>query len=373
MPPSRSVDVVVAGAGLAGACAALVLSRTRRVVVLEAERPGAGASGAAAGLVNPFMGRKARPAWRHDQALGALAALADEAGDGLFRRTGVLRPAASPAQADVFRDRARAHAELDWLAPAASAERWPAVRAPEGALVVRPGGSVELAAFVDAALAVAVGRGARVRRARLTGWRQDQNRLVAITDSCEVVASHLVLALGDGVGSLAALAEPSLAGLPPAGLPPAGLPLHRVKGQTVRLARPASLPPDHPAVAGAGYLVPGPGSVIAGATFEHVFQDPAPDPALDAELVARAAALVPALAGAAVLERRAGVRLTVPASASPRRLPLAGELPGHPGVWVVSGLGAKGLLTAPLIAGWLPDALDGRRPLPAELWPLGPR
>ena len=383
MPPSRSVDVVVAGAGLAGACAALVLSRTRRVVVLEAERPGAGASGAAAGLVNPFMGQKARPAWRHDQALGALAALADEAGGGLFRRTGVLRPAASPAQADVFRDRARAHAELDWLAPAASAERWPAVRAPEGALVVRPGGSVELAAFVDAALAVAVGRGARVRRGRLTGWRQDQNGLVAITDSGETTASHLVLALGDGVGSLAALAEPSPAGSSPAGSSPAGsspggsspagLPLHRVKGQTVHLARPASLPPDHPAVAGAGYLVPGPASVIAGATFEHVFQDPAPDPALDAELVARAAELVPALAGAAVLERRAGVRLTVPASASPRRLPLAGELPGHPGVWVVSGLGAKGLLTAPLIAGWLPDALDGRRPLPAELWPLGPR
>ena len=150
----------------------------------------------------------------------------------------------------------------------------------------------------------------------------------------------------------------------------AGLPLHRVKGQTLRLSRPAGLPPDHPAVAGHGYAVPGPDAVIVGATFEHSFQDTAPDPALDAELAERAAALVPALAGAAVLERRAGVRLTVPTAVSPQRLPLAGPLPGHPGVWLVSGLGAKGLLTAPLIAGWLPGALDGRQPMPAELWPL---
>ena len=366
-----SADVVVAGAGLAGACAALVLSRTRRVVVLEPERPGAGASGAAAGLVNPFMGHKARPAWRYDQALDALAELADEAGADetgggtggrLFRQTGVLRPARSSAQADVFRDRAAQHAGLDWLGADAGAERWPAVAAPQGTLVVRRGGSVDLAAFARAALATAAGRGAEVRRARLTGWRRLDGFLVAITDQGPIPARHLVLALGDGARLLA----------PDADAPLAALPLHRVKGQTLRLARPAGLPPDHPAVAGHGYVVPGPASVIVGATFEHSFQSTEPDPALDAGLgVERAAALVPALAGAAVLERRAGVRLTVPADVSPRRLPLAGALPGHPGVWVVSGLGAKGLLTAPLVAGWLPGALDGRPSLPAELWPLG--
>ncbi|HYG67362.1 MAG TPA: FAD-dependent oxidoreductase, partial [Anaeromyxobacteraceae bacterium] len=67
-------DVVIAGAGLGGACAAFWLSRKRRVLVLERDAPAAGASGAAAGLVNPFMGRKARPAWRHAEALAALDA-----------------------------------------------------------------------------------------------------------------------------------------------------------------------------------------------------------------------------------------------------------------------------------------------------------
>ncbi len=351
---TEPADVVVVGAGLAGACAALVLSRTRRVVVVEANRPGAGATGAAAGLVNPFMGRKARPAWRHDQALDALAALADEAGGEHVRRTGVVRPAQSPSQSDAFQAQARAHADLDWLGPAASAERWPAVAAPLGTLLVGRGGSVDLAAFARAALATAVGRGAEVRTARLLGWEATPTHINAITDRGDVAARRLVLALGDGARQLAALV---------------GLPLHRVKGQTVRLARPPALTPDHPAVAGHGYVAPDGDAVVVGATFEHSFADTRPDPALDAGLVARAGALVPSLADAVVLGRRAGVRVTVPASVSPRRLPLAGPLPGHDGVWIVSGLGAKGLLTAPLIARWLPDALDGRRALPSELWP----
>ncbi|WP_420454024.1 NAD(P)/FAD-dependent oxidoreductase [Rubrivirga sp.] len=346
---TEPADVVVAGAGLAGACAALVLSRTRRVVVLEPGRPAGGASGAAAGLANPFMGRAAKPAWRHDEALDALAELADETDDGLFRRTGVLRPAASGTQATTFRERAGAHTDLDWLDADASAERWPLVSAPHGALVVRRGGSVDLAAFVEAALAVATARGARLVRARLTGWETDP--LIAITDLGPIPTRALVLTLGDGARGLSALTD---------------LPLHRVKGQTVRLARPAVLPAGHHAVAGAGYVVPRAGDVVAGATFDHSFVDLAPDPVLDAGLASRAAALVPSLAGARVLGRAAGVRLTVPSVVSSRRLPLAGPLPGHPGVWVLTGLGAKGLVTAPLLARLLPDALDGVRPLPAE-------
>lgn len=346
-------EVVVVGAGLAGACAALVLSRTRDVVVIEAEGPAAGASGAAAGLVNPFMGQKAKAAWRHDEALDALDELTTEVGDGLFRRTGVLRPAASATQARVFAQRSEAHGDLAWHPASASAERWPLVASPHGTLAVARGGSVDLGAFIEAALATVERRGGRVVRGQLLRW--EPNPLVAITDQDSVRASALVLALGDGARHLPALAA---------------LPLHRVKGQTIRLARPTLLPADHPAVAGAGYVVPRPDGVLVGATFEHDVDDLSPDPSLDAGLAARGARLIPALASADVLDRRAGVRLTVPASVSPRRLPLAGPLPEHPGVWVLTGLGAKGLLTAPLIARRLPGALDGTSRLPKDLWPV---
>ena len=344
--------VVVAGAGLAGACAALVLSRTHRVVVLEAEAPAAGASGAAAGLVNPFMGRKARPAWRHLEALDALRGLDAEAGGGSFRRTGVLRPAADDAQAAAFEARAAEHAGLDWLPAAAAAERWPLVRAPHGLLVVRDGGSVDIPAFVEALLDRARERGAEVRRSRLLRVGPH----VAITDRETVEARHVVLAVGDGARGLEALA---------------GLPLHRVKGQTARVVRPDGLASGHPPVSGAGYAVPGPDGVVVGSTFEHAFSDLDADPGLDAGLVARAAGLLPGLEGARVLDRRAGVRLTVPATASPRRLPLCGPLPGLDGVWALTGLGAKGLLLAPLLAERLGAAVRGERPVPAEVAPRG--
>ena len=349
LPPRA--DAVVVGAGLAGACAALVLGRDRRVVVVEAERPGSGASGAAAGLVNPFMGRKAKRAWRADEALDALDQILDEGGaDDLFARSGVLRPA--PPEHGAFRERAAEHPDaLTWLPSEAVAERFPHVAAPHGALVVRRGGHVEVGALAAALVRAAEGRGAVTVRARLRSWRSEGGGVVAETDAGEVAARHLVLCLGDGARHLPALA---------------GLPLHRVKGQTVRLARPDAVPPDGPAVAGRGYVVPGADGVTVGATFEHAFDTTAPDPALDAGLRDRAAMLVPALAGAVLLGRRAGVRLTVPASAAPGRLPLVGPLGGG-AAWVFTGLGAKGLLTAPLLALALPGALDGRSPLPPEV------
>lgn len=356
MPPAPlpdRTDVLVVGAGLAGASLALALQESREVTVLDAGQPASGASGAAAGIVNPFMGQKAKPSWRHDEALDALRGLLDAAGaPALFRHVGVIRPATSAKQADGFRDRAATHADLAWLGPEAAAERWPSVAAPDGALWVARGGHVRIPALVRAALDAS---GAAVRLGvALRAWRRSGAATVAITDHGEIQCRALILALGDGARHVPALAA---------------LPLHRVKGQTVRLTRPEAVAPDHPAVAGHGYVVPDADAVTVGATFEHDVAHTEADPALDAGLRAQASRLVPSLAEAAVLGRRAGVRLTVPASVSPGRLPLAGALPGEPGVWVLTGLGAKGLLTAPLLARRLAEALNGGAPMPPEVDP----
>ena len=163
-----------------------------------------------------------------------------------------------------------------------------------------------------------------------------------------IEAGRLLLALGDGFQAFPALAA---------------LPLHRVKGQTIRLATPDGFPLEAPALSGEGYVVPTPDGLVVGATFEHDFADPAPTVQASRSLRQRAARMLPSLAVAPILDARAGVRVTVPRV----RLPLLGPLPGEEHIWVFTGLGAKGLLTAPLLARRLPAWLADPAGVPAEV------
>ncbi|QXD15541.1 FAD-binding oxidoreductase [Rhodocaloribacter litoris] len=344
-------DTIIVGGGLAGAAAALHLSRTERVLLVEAERPAAGASGAAAGLVNPLMGRRARRPWQAEQALEALhATLALAGAAGLFR-PGLLRPATDPDQAACFREAARAHPHLgSWCTPAEVRALFPPVQAPHGALYVHAGGAVPVPAFVEAMLAAAQRRGTVVRTGtRLTGWRETARYVEAIlehdSDRTRCRTGRLLLAPGADYTRFPALA---------------GLPLHGVKGQTVRVRL-----PGHgdlgalPSLSGNGYVVVESDTLVVGSSYEHRFLDRRPSDETSRRLLARAVRMLPLLRQAQPVSATAGVRVTVPG----RRLPLLGPLPAHPRLWVFTGLGSKGLLMAP----WIARHLAGPEAIPAEL------
>lgn len=337
VPAVPHLPVVVIGAGIGGASAALALSRTHDVVVLDAAGPAAGASGVSAGLVNAFTGRKATRGWRATEARAALDRFADAAGV-LVEASGIVRPAGDDRQARAFRQTAAEWpGEAAFLEPSAARARWAHVEAPHGALLVPGGGHVDVPRLVRGALSAAERRGAETRTGvRLVAWREESDAVVAITDQGEIRARALVLC-------------PGAARLP--GL--AALPFGRVKGQTVTLD--ARLPDGTPAVAGGTYVVPAAAGVLVGATFEHDYTSEAPDPAVSLALRARAARLVPALAEARIVDARAGVRLTVPPGVSAQRLPRLGRVAGR--VWLFAGFGSRGLLTAPLLAEALPAFL----------------
>lgn len=349
-------DTIIVGGGLAGACAALHLSRHERIVLLEeAARPAAGASGAAAGLVNPLMGRRAKAVWHMEAALEAFQKTLDLAGAAsLFQATGVLRPAGDPGQAACFQEVAQRRPEdAVWLSAGAVRERYPEVRAVHGALRVRRGGALSIPRFVEALLHTARRQGAAVRAGvRALGW--DEADGAAFVDVEEegagrhrLQARRVLLALGYGYARHAALKT---------------LPLHGVKGQTVRVARPDGLRLPLP-LSGRGYVVPDGETLVVGSSYEHTFDHLAPTERQTRCLLDRAAQMLPGFAEASVVEATAGVRVGVAGT----RLPLLGPLPGRARLWIFTGLGSKGLLMAPLLARALPDAFVRMAALPPEV------
>jgi glycine oxidase len=130
-----------------------------------------------------------------------------------------------------------------------------------------------------------------------------------------------------------------------------------VKGQMLALAIPPELPLDITFRAERFYIVPrlhGPqaGRAIVGATVEHVGFDKTVHPSDIAALHARAAALVPGLASARIVDTWAGLR---PATSD--RLPLLGAHPTKPHHFIATGHFRNGILLAPATALVMADLL----------------
>lgn len=94
------------------------------------------------------------------------------------------------------------------------------------------------------------------------------------------------------------------------------------------------------------------GTTAIGSTSERVFDSPTDTDAQLDDLLERAQALVPALAGRKVLQRWAGLR---PRARS--RAPMVGPWPDRPGHWVANGGFKIGFGMAPILGDLLADAL----------------
>ena len=146
-----------------------------------------------------------------------------------------------------------------------------------------------------------------------------------------------------------------LSSLPPSTITPR-------KGQMLSVALPASFPLELVVRTPEVYIVPrtqGPhaGRAIIGATIEDRGFDTVVHAEDIASLHVRAAALLPPLAGATVLESWAGLR-----PATPDGLPLLGLLPGRPRHLIATGHYRNGILLAPATAQVLADLVTGVTP-----------
>jgi tRNA 5-methylaminomethyl-2-thiouridine biosynthesis bifunctional protein len=344
--PASPRFVIVVGAGIAGAATARALTAAGlSPIVVEGVGQGSGASGFPAALVTPRFDLG-------DEAVAGLFAQALERADALYSplpgaviARGVLQLAGTGRDAKRFE---RIPAQPIWsegtitLADEVEASRilgGPAAgpglsMAP--AFVVSPGRV--LSAWLDPGT-TRVGAAARLE-SHDGGWR--------VLDAAGTVlaeAEAVVLCAGAGNAALA----PDLA-------------LSPVRGQAEWIESADSPRP----VAWGGYVAPTGDGFLFGAT--HDRGDVGTD-VREGDTDRNLAALTARLPYLARTVERHAVRSRAAIRATTRdRLPVAGELPDRPGLFVVGGLGSRGFCLAPLLGEHVAALIaDLPSPLPAGI------
>jgi tRNA 5-methylaminomethyl-2-thiouridine biosynthesis bifunctional protein len=140
-------------------------------------------------------------------------------------------------------------------------------------------------------------------------------------------------------------------------------PLHTVRGQISQLPA-GSLPEIARVIAREGYVAPGNGRPVVGATYEHDDDDIAPRSSSDQANLARLEAILPGSAqriAEDTLSGRASLRATLP-----DRLPLVGSVAGQPGMYVAAAYASRGVVWAGLLGEALADRITAA-PLPLEI------
>ena len=353
--PDRRPDVIVIGGGVAGCGIAWRLAqRGLRVLILERDEPGRGATWAAAGMLTP-VGETS-----HDDAFAAIgeealrrwAGFADElsaAGAGTvgLRRSGRMQIATNTAAAERLRRLASSpagkRAQAVWLDPAAARSLEPALSSDiVGAVIFPADASADPRALVQTLTHAAVDAGAFLRIAEVQSIRRDAEGAcgVQLRDGSVISSRRIVVAAGAWAAHIGGLPSP--------------LPVRPIRGEMFAV-RVTGFEVQHIVWGEGCYVVPRTdGRVLVGATVDDVGFSPGPTPAGLAALSHAAERLCPRLSTQAILEAWAGYR-----PGTPDGLPILGADPRMPGLFHASGLYRNGILLAPVIADEIARAVAG--------------
>jgi glycine/D-amino acid oxidase-like deaminating enzyme len=332
------VEMTVRGAGIFGLSIAWACARRgARVRVIDPSGVGAGSSGGLVGALSPHVPEawNTKKAFQLESLLMAgdwWAGVEDVAGQTSgYGRLGRLQPLADAAAVELARLRAAGAAErwqgrAEWRVIAATGAVWEPA-SPSGWLVEDTlSARIAPRPALEALVAAITARGGEV-------LREGEEAGPVIHSTGVRGLEDLSAALGRKVGS-------------------------GVKGQALSLRFEAR---DRPQLFVDGlHVVPhADGTVAVGSTSETSWAEEGTDGQLE-DLRARAVAAVPALAGAEVVDRWAGIR---PRAVS--RAPLLGAWPGRAGHYVANGGFKIGFGMAPKVAEVMADlVLEGRDGIP---------
>jgi len=339
------VDVTVMGAGAFGLSVAWAcVSRGASVRVIDPNGIGAGASGGVVGALAPHAPERwtSKKEFQFQSLIMAQSFWADvEAAGGLtagYGRTGRLQPIMTDRGLALAHARAECAKEVwqgqaHWtVIPQDRMGSWAPV-SPTGMYILDTLTARMHPRQACAALAAAI----QAKGGDITSSGPEQGQVVWATGWRGLEA--LSLEIGQVVGG-------------------------GEKGQAALLDHAR---PDVPQIyADSVHIVPhADGTIAIGSTTERYFDDPAATDSQIDDVVARACAVVPELAGAKVIERWAGVR---PRTKS--RAPVLGHHPVRDGQFITNGGFKIGFGIAPKVAELMADlVLEGRDAIPEAFKP----
>jgi glycine oxidase len=344
----RSYDVIVVGGGIVGGAIALQLAQSKlRVALLDRQNPGREASWAAAGMLSPAPDSPAAiplvPLGR--ASLSLYPQFVSEVEEISGRSAGMRRDGAIEVlfSADAERQLSTLVALHRGLGlpteplPIDEARKIEPVlgREARAAAWMEYEGSVDPRALTAAVLAAAAASDVELLAdANVTRIAAEGGRCNGVsTDAENFGAGHVVLAAGAFSGGIGGFA-PAVAVRP-------------IRGQMAALSN-CGVPLRHVLRSERGYLVPreeaSPQHIVTGSTLEDAGFEKRVTPGGLEQIFSAAQELVPALAGAEVLETWCGLRPD-----TPDHLPLLG--PGElTGLTIATGHYRNGILLAPITA-----------------------
>lgn len=337
-------SVIIIGAGVVGCTIAYELVKAgARVQVLETRAPGQGATRASAGILAPFIEGHGSALLRDlgtrslDMYDAFLARLREDGGDVVYQRNGTFELAFSDDDVERLRGLSALLTERGiesrWIEPSAFPEVEPlASPHARGGLLIPTHGFVGVTSLTLAAMEAAKKLHARFRveTGAVNIAPLPNARIGVQTARATWEADRVVLAAGSWSTNV------TVQGAAP-------IPVKPIRGQLLQLqGTPGAMSrvvwgPD-------GYLVPWPdGSVLVGSTVEDVGFDESHTPEAVEKLKAAAVAMVPGLAGAALMDVRTGLR-----PKGPDDIPILGRSRAVPGLIYATAHYRNGILFAPL-------------------------
>lgn len=352
--------VLIIGAGIVGASAAYHLSdQQAEVVLIDRQEPGQ-ATKAAAGIICPWASQRRNKAWYALASAGAayypeFIRSLEEQGEV---ETGYKKVGALAIHTDLNRLEKKVEllnkrkqqspeiGEVELLDTAQTASYFPIVSDDYSAVRISGAAKVEGNQLLDALERVAVQRGVQSIKGSATPYIKEGKVCGVMVDGQIIEGDQIIIAAGAWASEFT---EPLGKKLQVTGQKAQILHLqsnHAASGEW-----PVIMPPS------TQYLVPfQDGRFVAGATHEETDDfDIQPTTGGILEVLSNALPIAPVLSDAVLAEVRVGIR-----PHTPNFMPVIGQLPDHPQVWIANGLGSSGLTVGPLLGKLLSQLVLGQ-------------